>query len=161
ELLIWMADGKAPKPVIGTGDAAAKKACREAWQTWWDAGRTTYSLAHLAKKAEPPGLYLMSSERIAIEDPCAQKIMGSDRSPCRWMIPRGSFRRVEQFLPGDRWLIIEGMRSFAKGPPRMITCVVERGAEGQQMWNCGLPWKQFLSDGRYPGVCRRVGGTYT
>lgn len=159
ELLIWMSDGKAPKPVIGPGDAAGKKACREAWQSWWDSVRATHSLAHLAKKVEPPGLYLLSDLDRETKNPfCSQVVLGSDAPRYRWSIADGLYTCIEQFLPGDRLLTSEAIVDPKR--PKSTALVSERELVGRRLWHSTLPPADSSIE-VHPRVCRRVGGLYT
>jgi HEAT repeat protein len=53
DLLGWLAGGRGPRVSLGA-DAAARRKCREAWETWWRANKAALDLKHA--DTDLPGL---------------------------------------------------------------------------------------------------------
>src|SRR5262249_37320736 len=109
-------------------------------------------------KAEPPGLYLLSTGFRGLLNSCTQLVTGSDIAERRWTVSYKSSLAVEQLLPGGRWLVSEAVN--AKRGSNPIAAVGERDPAGRKSWTFTLAEGE-PSLGIYPRVCRRVGGMYT
>jgi len=122
ELLHWVAGNDAPQPTVGSGKAAARKACRAAWDKWWQAQAGKIDWAKLRQDYRRPRLMLLA-EHVANVDPNGNNpsghvyriwLCGCDGKP-RWSLDDlvgGEVAGAVQLLAGDRVLLRSGIRDL-------------------------------------------------
>lgn len=104
ELLHYTAGKGAPRETVGAGSAAARAACRRAWEDWWRGNGAKLDLKDRTGLPRMPGLVLLSSH-----DRTRVALSGCN-GPHRWQLPLKPQTIDLSLLPGDRLLIAQMKR---------------------------------------------------
>lgn len=121
DFLIRVAGNQAPEPRLA-GNEAARKQCRDAWSTWWQANATTADLTPLEKAPRLLGytLIVMLDRNSVLE-------LDNEGLP-RWQL-EGFVQPLDvQILPGERLLTAEHDGNK----------IVERNLKGEVLWQRSL-----------------------
>lgn len=121
-LLRILAAEQGPAETLGSEDAAARKRCRDAWETWWRGRGEREDLARLKGEEPQAGLTLVC-EYDSKEGGGRVREWGQGGESC-WEIDGLEGPNDLQVLPGGRILIVE----------RHANRVTERDRRGQILW---------------------------
>ncbi len=121
-LLCLLADGQGPAATLNEGDGASRRACRTAWEAWWQKHGDRADVNRLAREPPPRGLTVVC-EYDGAEDGGRVWEWGP-AGELRWQVPRLEGPNDVQVLPGGRVLIAE----------RNAQRVTERDHQGKVLW---------------------------
>ncbi len=103
EELLWrLAGEKAPAVSLGSADAAARRACREAWEGWWKANAPALNLAGVVLEDKALGLTLIAEFNVSGNHGRVSEC-GRD-GKTRWEVKTGNAIDA-QLLPGGNVLV--------------------------------------------------------
>jgi hypothetical protein len=121
-LLCSLADGQGPEETLGKDEATARRACRDAWQTWWRQQADRVDLTRLEREAAPRGLTLVC-EYDGTGDGGRVWEWGQAGQPC-WEAAGLEGPNDVQLLSDGRLLVAE----------RHANRVTERDHRGKMLW---------------------------
>jgi HEAT repeat protein len=141
ELLAWVAGDDAPEPTLGTGDAAARRKCRTAWEAWWTGCGHKLDFAKVFEDHRRPGLFMVCETILLKGGEFGGKlwVYGCDGRP-RWQLAGIGAPGACQWLPGGRILVSEGAH------PSQVT---ERELDGKVVW-------KYPGENATYGACQRL-----
>jgi hypothetical protein len=158
ELLHWVAGDETPEPTIGTGSPNESKACRAAWEAWWQANREQLKLNNRDPKRRNPGLCLAVIGRLVQQRTGNVKweknggavwLCGCN-GKVRWQLENLSRVDDAHLLPGNRVLLAQ-RREHTQGEISEwapVIGVTERDLDGKILWQ----YKGF----EIPCCCQRL-----
>lgn len=124
DLLGRLAGAKVPPVGLGNGGAAARRACRQAWQEWWKANGEKIDLAKVDFEEAQLGLTIVCDCDVPAGSVGRVWECRADGKP-RWQIEGLGNPCDVQVLPGGRLLIAEYQAHV----------VTERDRQGKVLWS--------------------------
>ncbi len=141
ELLRYIAGEEAPHTILGAGAAVDRRACREAWESWWKERGPQIDFAKLDATSRRPGLMLLCDGGLPEEATGRVWLLGCD-GVTRWDLRKLTNPADARLIAGGRVLIAE--RALAPqvqiplaAPPRKMSAeegVSLRELDGAVLW---------------------------
>jgi hypothetical protein len=124
ELLHWAVGKSAPTLYVGSGSPAGQRACRDAWEKWWQGAHDAFTFTPATR-----GPMLLLLFDLPGHDRTRLSLCGSD-GRTRWQLALPDAVDV-QFLPAGRLLVATNQWGSPHLPPG---CVTEMDLSGKPVW---------------------------
>src|SRR5262249_32279912 len=138
DILRRLAGERSPGVTLGAGDGSARKICREAWESWWQAGGAGLDFSRMDLDESTLGLTVICDCDVEGQFRVGRIWECGPDGKARWQINQVKNPADVQLLPGGRLLIAE-CQGFV---------VTERDREGKVLWSHNVD--------NYPVSCLRL-----